>query len=63
MHELKIPSTVAMDLVMVGRQQQLGYEVHLKLVDEKITPQNRLICGRWTARAAAAPPSCRTRRG
>ena len=32
---------------MVGRQQ-LGYEVHLKLVDEKITPQNRLICGRWT---------------
>ena len=37
-----------MDLVMVGRCQQLGYEVHLKLVDEKITPQNRLICGRWT---------------
>ena len=54
MHELKIPSTVAMDLVMIGRCQQLGYEVHLKLVDEKITPQNRLICGRWTGESGGS---------
>jgi hypothetical protein len=51
----------AMDMVLVGKCMQLGFECSVRLLDRTITPQNRLIIGRAPSRqpvpaAVAAPP-------
>jgi hypothetical protein len=46
-----------MDLVLLGRCQALGYEVSLRVLNKKVTPQNRLIAARVPRAAAAEPPA------